>query len=88
MELFNFFKSIARSLLPIDYQDWWIEITTIDPVCTYYFGDFSSLSTAQTALPGYIEDLKDEGAQGIQVSIKRYNPDKLTICQEEEHYSV
>lgn len=57
----------------------WVEIVTENPRCTYYFGPFFSEKEAQEAKGGYIEDLENEGTQGIHVSIKRCKPNDLTI---------
>lgn len=62
--------------------DWWVEIKTTYPSCTYYFGDFDNLREAKKYCSGYIEDLQSEGAQGIKVRIKRCEPQLLTICDE------
>lgn len=58
---------------------WWVEIVTLDPECTYYFGPFMSAKEAELARNGYIEDLESEGAKGISVAIKRCQPQELTI---------
>ena len=63
-------------------KDWWAEITTTKPRCIYYFGPFPTYAEAQAAYRGYIEDLDNEGAQGLVVVIKRCQPDILTICDE------
>lgn len=63
---------------------WWAEITTTKPHCIYYFGPFQTYEEAQAAYPGYIEDLNNEGAQGIVVVIKRCKPEVLTIFEEED----
>ncbi|MEQ8756360.1 MAG: DUF1816 domain-containing protein [Coleofasciculus sp. G1-WW12-02] len=60
----------------------WVEIITDDPQCTYYFGPFSSKQEAESAQGGYIEDLENEGAQGISVTIMRGKPIHLTIFDE------
>jgi Domain of unknown function (DUF1816) len=65
-------------------SDWWIEIITNQPRCTYYFGPFQTHDEAKTAYPGYVEDLDGEGAQGITIVIKRCQPTELTICEDEE----
>jgi hypothetical protein len=57
----------------------WAEVSTESPRCTYYFGPFSSVTEAEEAQTGFIEDIKEEGAKGIAVAIKRCNPDELTI---------
>jgi hypothetical protein len=60
----------------------WVEIVTDNPRCTYYFGPFFSDKEAYAAKKGYMEDLENEGAQGISVSIKRCKPSNLTIFDE------
>ncbi|MBE9166481.1 DUF1816 domain-containing protein [Pleurocapsales cyanobacterium LEGE 06147] len=62
---------------------WWIEINTQQPSCTYYFGPFLSQKEAFDAQSGYVEDLKNEGAQGIAVKFKRCKqPTELTIAND------
>jgi Domain of unknown function (DUF1816) len=61
---------------------WWVEIVTQNPRCTYYFGPFLSSADAKVATKGYIEDLETEGAQGIQVNVKRCKPNDLTIADD------
>jgi Domain of unknown function (DUF1816) len=58
---------------------WWVEIVTSTPACTYYFGPFASAQEAEAERPGYIQDLEEEGAQGLQVVVKRCKPTQLTI---------
>jgi hypothetical protein len=58
---------------------WWVEVTTENPVCTYYFGPFASDAIAQEHQAGYVEDLEQEGAQNIVATIKRCKPSQLTI---------
>jgi hypothetical protein len=58
---------------------WWIEISTSQPSCTYYFGPFANSKEAERMMAGYVEDLENEFAQGIQTKIRRCKPDKLTI---------
>jgi hypothetical protein len=60
----------------------WVEIVTDNPHCTYYFGPFFNEKEAMVAKGGYIEDLENEGAQGIVVKIKRCKPSNLTIFDE------
>lgn len=62
----------------------WIEVNTDNPRCTYYFGPFLNQKEARLAQGGFIEDLKEEGAQGISVRIKRFKPGELTIFNELE----
>jgi Domain of unknown function (DUF1816) len=80
MKLLNTIKDIITSYA--NNKDWWIEISTVQPYCTYYFGPFQNHQEAQTMCPGYIEDLQEEGAREIKALIKRCNPDKLTVCEE------
>jgi len=64
---------------------YWVEIVTEIPRCTYYFGPFESRREAQDESLGYIEDLKDEGAVGIKVTIERRRaPEELTVFQEDD----
>ncbi len=58
----------------------WIEITTSDPHCTYYFGPFLTQSEAEEHQPAYIADLEAEGASGIHVNFLRcQRPEELTV---------
>lgn len=70
----NFFQSLGWA--------WWVEIVTQSPSCTYYFGPFLSIKEANAAKSGYIEDLEQEGAQGINVNVKRCKPADLTIAED------
>jgi Domain of unknown function (DUF1816) len=63
-------------------SDWWVEVTTQQPKCTYYFGPFPTAGDAEQARPGYIEDLQQEGAQEIISEVKRCKPKHLTITDE------
>ncbi len=60
-------------------QAWWVEISTAEPKCTYYFGPFSNAQVANLAQAGYVEDLESEQAQVLQVQVKRCKPNRLTI---------
>ena len=61
----------------------WVEIVTLEPQCIYYFGPFACANSAQKAVSGYIEDLKQESAQGITVTLKQMQPRELTIFEDE-----
>ena len=61
---------------------YWVKIDTERPCCTYYFGPFIKIKEAEAAKFGYVEDLKQEGALGITVSIDHFKPQELTICDE------
>lgn len=60
-------------------QPYWVEITTQQPKCIYYFGPFNNYAKASKMQHGYIEDLIEEKAIGITVEIKRCMPTILTI---------
>lgn len=66
----------------------WVEIVTDNPKCTYYFGPFMGAKEAEAAKSGYIEDLENEGAQGISVTVKRCKPSNLTIFDEDLGESI
>ena len=75
----NIFTSILKML----GLAWWVEVSTNNPACIYYFGPFLSEREAKAYQAGYIEDLEQEGAQIVAVDIKQYNPKELTICNRE-----
>jgi Domain of unknown function (DUF1816) len=70
---------IWTNTLDILGQAWWIEVSTAQPRCTYYFGPFADEKEAASAMQGYLEDLESESAQGIQSQVKRCKPERLTI---------
>lgn len=82
MKLFYILKQIFIGFLEGLKTAVWVEVTTDTPRCTYYFGPFDSSSEAQAYCPGYIQDLQSEGALGIKFTIKRCNPNVLTVCEE------
>ena len=83
MESINTIKEMIANFLPMNPQNWWVEVTTELPRCTYYFGPFQNYQEAEMMYPGYIEDLEMEGAEQIQSAIKRCKPEKLTVFDEE-----
>ncbi|AFY96739.1 DUF1816 domain-containing protein [Chamaesiphon minutus] len=72
-------SEIWTNVLDFFGQAWWVEVVTNRPRCTYYFGPFADAEAANRAIMGYIQDLENESAQGIQTQIKRCKPDRLTI---------
>jgi hypothetical protein len=76
--------AIGADLLDFLGQAWWIEVNTVQPKCTYYFGPFICRNDANLSIFGYIEDLESEFAQGIQTHVKRCKPLQLTICEDLE----
>jgi hypothetical protein len=63
-------------------QAWWVEISTAEPQCVYYFGPFANAQAADLATAGYVEDLESENAQAIRVQVKRCKPNRLTIDED------
>ena len=57
---------------------WWIEILTNKPIHKYYFGVFESYRAAESAKPGYIQDLTAEGAEIINIEIEKCQPQPST----------
>lgn len=76
-------KEVLIKILQLLGLAFWVEIVTDNPQCTYYFGPFLSEAEARERENGYREDLENEGAQGITVTIKRCKPTNLTIFDEE-----
>ena len=84
LEITDRLKTAAKSLIVNkSRQPYWIEITTKQPDCIYYFGPFDSSGEAKGSQGGYIDDLIAEKAIGISVKIKRCLPSQLTIPGEE-----
>lgn len=84
MILLDKVKNLFLGFLPKFDVAWWVEITTTEPCCTYFFGPFQNSTEAGTAYPGYVEDLESEQARGIEINIiKRCKPDVLTVFDEE-----
>ncbi len=82
-------NEFLTSLLDAIGFAWWIEVTTENPRCTYYFGPFPDQKTAQAHQGGYVEDLENEGAQNIAMTVKRCKPSKLTIYDEKtDRFSI
>jgi Domain of unknown function (DUF1816) len=67
---------------------WWVEVTTQAPRCIYYFGPFNSAKEAEIELPGFLEDLEQESAQGIQAVVKRCQPSELTVFDDVDLFSA
>ncbi len=73
-------KNFLSNLFSSFSKPWWVEISTAQPRCLYYFGPFDSENEAAQHQGGYIEDLEKEGAQQIDVTIKS--------CTEAAHLTV
>ena len=82
MRFWDIVKEVLVDLFQSLGWAWWVQIVTQTPRCTYYFGPFLSVKEAKAATLGYIEDLEQEGSQGIAVDVKRCKPDALTISDD------
>jgi hypothetical protein len=60
---------------------WWLEISTQNPPCTLFFGPYDSDTEAESLQPGYVEDLSQEGAEGIASQVKWCQPQQLTVLE-------
>ncbi len=76
MDFLSFFRKNKA-----ENQPWWIEVTTNQPACTYYFGPYGDRQEAAAQQHGFVEDLRSENAFGINTRIKRTQPEQLTIVQ-------
>ncbi len=74
--------SIESSFSQILKLFWWLEIKTVVPPCTYYFGPFSSQKEAKISQYHYIDDLSHQKAHGITVEIKQLQPKELMIYED------
>ena len=50
---------------------WWAKVETQVPAVTYWFGPFLNRQHLQRALPAFLEDLKAEGPEGLEVTVQR-----------------
>lgn len=75
-------KEILTKFLDTIGWAYWVKITTEQPCCIYYFGPFLNVREAESAQPGFIEDLQSEDAKNIKVEIQRCQPGELTIFDE------
>jgi hypothetical protein len=88
MQITDAIKGLVTGFLKGLSTDVWVEVKTETPECIYYFGPFKNRLEAQKACPGYVADLAEEGATGIQTAIKRCNPPALTISREPVEASI
>ncbi|MEM6835682.1 MAG: DUF1816 domain-containing protein [Cyanobacteria bacterium P01_C01_bin.120] len=79
----NVLKQIFSFFFDSDRQ-WWLEIKTTAPACTYYFGPFDTEPDAQAQQQGYLDDLQQEGAKVIAAAAIALDspPPQLTIYEE------
>lgn len=84
----NIFSQVFDSLFGSD-KAWWVEVTTADPVCTYFFGPFEVEGEAELAKKGYVEDLEQEGAKQVTAGLVYCEPpEQLTVYGERASSSV
>lgn len=79
MKIFTTIIEAWADILNFWGKAWWVEISTDQPQCTYYFGPFTDINSAAAEVRVYIEDLEAESAQGILAQVKCCKPAKLTI---------
>lgn len=73
-------KYVFDKILNLLTKNWWVEISTDTPKCVYYFGPFARKNDATNAEIGYVEDLTQEGAAVLKMSvIKCPTPAQLTV---------
>jgi hypothetical protein len=84
MKLQEISSEIWTDILDKMGQAWWVEIITQSPSCTYFFGPFINIKSAQLAQPGYVEDLEQEASQVITINIMRCQPKQVTIAEDDE----
>ena len=58
---------------------WWLKILTDKPMYIYYFGVFKTYSEAESYKNGYIQDLRQEESEIVDIQIKQCQPKQLTI---------
>ena len=75
-------KEFLISLLNFFGLAWWVEVKTSAPRCIYYFGPFLTSQEAEFAKAGYVEDIENEGAEGLIVSIQRCKPIDFTVADD------
>lgn len=74
-------EHLASRLEPLGLA-YWVEIVTDNPHCIYYFGPFTTRRQAKQFEPGYLEDLKQEGAHVLLTKVQRCRPQSLTVFQD------
>lgn len=69
---------------------WWVEIKTVKPCMTYYFGPFTSAREAELAQSSYIEALEHKGDRIQCIRVQQYQPASLSIFKPNlaENYKI
>lgn len=81
MNILKQFSSVIHEKPRKAKQPWWIKVQTLSPECTYYFGPFESKKEARFSQMGYVDDLRQEGAQNVRVTLEKKRPVTLTSCR-------
>ena len=81
--LFLIYLALVGIVFSAQNQKWWIKVDTKIPVCTYYFGPFESVAEAESNQVDYLQDLQQEGAEGISYIIEKCCPKQLTIAEDD-----
>jgi hypothetical protein len=73
-------ETLFKTIPSLFEEAWWVEIFATEPYCVYYFGPFENQAEAIQSEAGFVEDLKQEGAEVLQITVmKRLAPRQLTI---------
>ena len=80
--LFLIYLAFVGIIFSAKTSQWWIKVNTQIPVCTYYFGPFESMTEAESNQIDYVQDLQEEGAEGISYVIEKCSPKQLTIAED------
>ncbi|MBL1178574.1 DUF1816 domain-containing protein [Pantanalinema sp. GBBB05] len=75
-------RALILNLPRLGCGHWWVEITTSDPDCIYYFGPFPNSEEASDMCPDYVQALVKTGKQKISPVIKHCYPAELMPCNE------
>ncbi|MEQ8998193.1 MAG: DUF1816 domain-containing protein [Coleofasciculus sp. B1-GNL1-01] len=61
---------------------YWLEVITDHPWCVYYFGPFGTIQEAELSQFGYLQDILEESAHLMSVTIKQVCPQNLTLFED------
>ncbi|MFM7572832.1 MAG: DUF1816 domain-containing protein [Snowella sp.] len=84
--LFLIYLALIGIVFSAKNPKWWIKVDTQIPVCTYYFGPFESMQEAESSQVDYLQDLQEEGAEGISYVIQKCSPKHLTIAEDDFNF--
>ncbi|MGI0485796.1 DUF1816 domain-containing protein [Pantanalinema rosaneae CENA516] len=75
-------RTLILNLPRLGCGHWWVEATTSDPNCVYYFGPFPNSEEASDMCPDYVQALTKQGEQRINTVVKHYYPAELILSEE------